>query len=307
MSCTTELEPDLCHIIMTNPDISGIGIRIAIYLQVILGMAVVSFLPYNENAFRYTCRNLNLVSATLIVTSLIQRARAVGSGPGLLDGIIVTMLTTISTSFVTTNGPYARTLGLSINISYLLFTSLWCYWGLLVWANPSSFSPPGISPSECPASVDVVFVLFGHNISTQDKRLRGFAIGYFSVGAFEVISALRQCINWSVWYAVGSARTAKSNAAMRYAKKLNRMRTQPNEEIKRITRFGGILSILYMIVTTEQIVRRNNPVSSGPSNWPLSQSLAILVVGHQLLACISHFKAEIEYRRRQRELRNGDM
>lgn len=295
MSCEVDGSIDYCYTVVTNPDISGIGLRVAVYTQAALGMGVVSLLPYNERAFRNTCRNLYLMSITLIIGPLIQWTQ--GSGVSLLDGLIVTMLTTILTSFAAINGPYARTLGLSINMTSFLFTSLWCYWGLQIWAKPSYFGlPAGTSPAECPASINTVFVVLGYNVSVEDERVRGLAICFFAVGAFEVISALGQCIKWSIWYMLGSAKAAKANAARMYARELGRMRKHPKKGARHITRYGGVVSMIYMIVTTEQIVLRNNSVTSSLNNWPLSQSLAFVVLAEQMMECITYLKEEVAKR-----------
>lgn len=54
--------------------------------------------------------------------------------------------------------------------------------------------------------------------------------------------------------------------------------------------------MIYMIVTTEQIVLRNNSVTSSLNNWPLSQSLAFVVLAEQMMECITYLKEEVAKR-----------
>ncbi|KAG8689734.1 hypothetical protein FRC09_012281, partial [Ceratobasidium sp. 395] len=157
MSCSADDVTDYCMQITSNPDISGKGVRLAIYVQTFLSMCVASFLWDNEKAFRDTCRNSYIVSGSLIMATL---AAWKTDQLSLFDALITSMasfydtmfrrfltlqfmqLTTLMTAFVTVNGPYIRALGLSINIASLIFTSFWCYWGLQVWANVQTFGLP---------------------------------------------------------------------------------------------------------------------------------------------------------------------
>ncbi|KAH7341501.1 hypothetical protein B0J17DRAFT_262884 [Rhizoctonia solani] len=216
MNCTGELEPSFCTEIVSNPDISGIGVRVAIYVQTFLSMVVASVLPYHEKAFRDTSRNSYVASTSLIIAALIEWKT---NKLSLFDALIVTMLTTIMTAFVTVNGPYIRTLGLSINISSFLFTTFWAYWGLQVWNHPETFGIPE-GDENCTAAINTVFVVFGRDISVTNAGLRGFAMFIFAIGSISALSALGQCITWSLRYFVGSAKTAKDNSAARFAKEL---------------------------------------------------------------------------------------
>jgi hypothetical protein len=73
-----------------------------------------------------------------------------------------------------------------------------------------------------------------------------------------------------------------------------------------ITRYGGLVGLIYMIVTTEQIVARNPDVSSQINKWSYSQTLPLIMLGQQLMDCISYFKEEIEYKRKQKAIANYD-
>ncbi|GAB1523054.1 hypothetical protein RhiTH_006183 [Rhizoctonia solani] len=302
-SCPEEDQLNFCKVIVSNPDISGIGVRVAIYAQTIMSMIIASILPYHEKAFRDTSRNCYVVSTSLMIASLIELKTHELS---LFDALIVTMLTTIMTAFVTVNTAYIRTLGLSINISSFLFTTFWVYWGLQVWNDPKTFGIPE-GEENCNASIDTVFVVFGHNVSVTNSGLRGFAMFIFAIGSISALAALWQCITWSLRYIVGTARTAKENAAARYARELRHRRARSGGKGQHMTRFGGTVGMIYMIVTTEQIVQRNPDVSKQVNGWTYSQTLALIMLGQQLMDCFTYFKEEINYRKAERARANGDV
>jgi hypothetical protein len=117
--------------------------------------------------------------------------------------------------------PQMRKLGLSISISSFLFTSFWCYWGLQVWHNPSTFGIPS-DKENCTASIGTVFVVFGHNVSVTNSGLRGFALSMFAIGLISALASLYYSIKWLASYATEGPTVAKDNAARRYVKELKR-------------------------------------------------------------------------------------
>lgn len=62
-----------------------------------------------------------------------------------------------------------------------------------------------------------------------------------------------------------------------------------------ISPFGGLMALIYMIVTTEQIASRNMEVSA--KEWSFSQTIALVMIGQQLMDCASYFKQEFRARR----------
>ncbi|KAG9084055.1 hypothetical protein FRC07_013726, partial [Ceratobasidium sp. 392] len=102
-TCVADDLVDMCNAVTSNPDISGIGVRTAIYTQTLLNIISSSFMPNNNIAFRDTSRNTYVLSFSLIAASISQWKHG---GLSLFDGIISTMLTTLMTVFVTLNYQY---------------------------------------------------------------------------------------------------------------------------------------------------------------------------------------------------------
>lgn len=55
--------------------------------------------------------------------------------------------------------------------------------------------------------------------------------------------------------------------------------------------------MIYMIVTTEQIVARNPDVSSSLQAWTFSQTLALIMLGQQIMDCFTYIKEELKQRK----------
>ncbi|KAG8763712.1 hypothetical protein FRC12_008438 [Ceratobasidium sp. 428] len=67
-----------------------------------------------------------------------------------------------------------------------------------------------------------------------------------------------------------------------------------------------------MIVTTEQIVQRNPGVSEDLDKWTYGQTIALIMLGQQIMDCFSYFKEwvsekhkEIKENERRNALRVG--
>ena len=151
--------------------------------------------------------------------------------------------------------------------------------------------------------------MFGKNVSIQNSGLRGFAIFVFGIVIIVAISTLWQCIVWSLRYAVRGPGAAKDAAAQRLAKRLHWERTHRRSRKEHVTRFGGLAGMIYMIVTIEQIVARNPDVSSSSAltDWTYSQTIALIMLGQQIMDCLSYVKEEIQYRRKRQAMMNGDV
>ncbi|KAJ1307810.1 hypothetical protein OPQ81_001892 [Rhizoctonia solani] len=285
-NCPAEPTPDFCTSIVSNPDIAGRGVRYAIYAQTIISMLVASFIPYHEKAFRDSSRNAYVTSTSLMIASLIEWKR---QSLSLFDALLVTMLTTMMTAFVTVNGPYIRTFGLSINISSFLFTTFWCYWGIQVWQDPSTF---GIPPNgeNCTASAKTIFVVLGRSVSVTNSVIRGFALSMFAISTITALASLCYSTTWLAKYVICGSATSKDQAALRYSKKLRLTGKQ------RMSRYGGLGGIIYLIISIEQMVDRNN-VEDQLRDWTYSQVIALIMLGQQLMDCLVYFKEEIQYRR----------
>ncbi|KAG8771846.1 hypothetical protein FRC12_003371 [Ceratobasidium sp. 428] len=315
MSCSADDVTDYCMQITSNPDISGKGVRLAIYVQTFLSMCVASFLWDNEKAFRDTCRNSYIVSGSLIMATL---AAWKTDQLSLFDALVTSMasfyhtvfrcfliaklmqLTTLMTAFVTVNGPYIRSLGLSINIASLVFTSFWCYWGLQVWANVQTFGLPS-DLQGCTANQSTQFVYFGHSVSATSHGLQKFALFVFSVGALSALYALWTTSWWVKEYLVVGSEKAKQRAQEDLAR-WQHLRRQRGRTVTHVNRFGGLVGLIYMVVTIEQMVDRNPDANRSLRDWTFGQTLALIMLAQQILDGVSYVKETYRARGEARRL-----
>lgn len=160
----------------------------------------------------------------------------------------------------------------------------------------------------------------------MNRGLRGFAILVFAFGALGELLELIKCIQWTVLYVSGRADVAKKNVAMELEMDLRRIEGAPNcarYSCKMLTWylfvlllgagfftgglrtkcFGGLLAILYMIVMTELMVARNTNPSGSP--WSFGQTIALVMVGQQLMDCASYAKQE--WRNRKEPARQANL
>jgi len=251
----------LGDIIDSNPDISGIGVRTSIYAQAIIGMIVSTFWPNDMEAFKDVARTSYITSFSLILAALIQSQT--GDGLSLIDGLIVTMLTTLMTTFVSANVKHVQSSGLSVNISYFLYMTFWVFWGLYVWAQVDDF---GNTP-EC--NSQTMFVVFGHSIEATRDGLRKFAIAVFSLGALAALASLAFMLAWLAAYVHGAGTAEDFKDAV-------------SRKLGNIQAWAGLGVLIYLIVTTEQMITRNQ-LNDATNVWTLGQILAMILLLQQLM------------------------
>jgi hypothetical protein len=66
-----------------------------------------------------------------------------------------------------------------------------------------------------------------------------------------------------------------------------------------INKFGGLVGLTYMIVTTEQMVARNTEVRDTLQQWSYGQTLALIMLAQQILDCVSYFKESYRFRKEE--------
>jgi hypothetical protein len=57
-----------------------------------------------------------------------------------------------------------------------------------------------------------------------------------------------------------------------------------------VNKFGGLVGLTYMIITTEQMVARNAEVRDTLQEWSYGQTLALIMLAQQILDCATYLK-----------------
>ncbi|CAE6445798.1 unnamed protein product [Rhizoctonia solani] len=285
-SFPTTQQPDFCTSIVANPDLSGRGIRVSIYLGAVISLILSALVSPRRirtlgEGSRYT-----LITSTALTISAIIAWKT--NGFSLFDGLIVTMLTSLMASWVVYNIGFLQYLGFTINFSGLLYFASTTYWGFQVWLNPTFGLP--LNGENCTANLDTIIVVLGMDISPSNRSLRAFALFYFGLGALGALWSLMNSIIWLTHYA-GYIYIVDVTPTLFSWEDFAGFSKGMILSLKLITVLPALGWTIYMIVTIEQMVERNS-VQDQLSNWTYGQTLSMLVLLQQIMTFFSVIKRE---------------
>ncbi|CAE6450056.1 unnamed protein product [Rhizoctonia solani] len=271
---------DFCASIVANPDISGRGVRISIYAGTVLNL-LVSVIGSDKQTISDGCRNTLLTCAALVISAIIEWKT---QGLSLFDGVIVTMLAAMAPMGIGVNTIHHPALGFTVNFSNLLAFTFMVYWAIQVWQDPATFVMP-LNGEICTASIETVFVMFGHNIKMTNRGLRGFTIGYFSLWAITVLIYLFITIKWLIYHVKLALGGPVDSVPWKLKYYLDPSR-KVMRRAKLFTTFALLGPVIYMIITIEQVADRNN-TQAQLNNWSFGQTLALITLLPQLMNFLS--------------------
>ncbi|KAF8606080.1 hypothetical protein BDV93DRAFT_553849 [Ceratobasidium sp. AG-I] len=151
----------LCNTIPSNPDIAGLGVRLAIYAQTFFFWLMAYKFPKHRDVI--SSRTLLGMNCSIILSAAIQTASK--QGLSLIDTLIVSMMSYI---LQTVRSSITGGDGVFDNVFFYVSSSSTAAWGIFVWANIK----------KCES--EVVFVLFGRSIPVATHSLQNFAFFYFA-------------------------------------------------------------------------------------------------------------------------------
>ncbi|KDN43750.1 hypothetical protein RSAG8_05940, partial [Rhizoctonia solani AG-8 WAC10335] len=261
-TCPAGAEPDYCNFVLANPDISGIGVRIAVYVQVGLNVLASTLLQSNLQLTRDAARTSYVLSLSLVLASIVQWKLG---GMGLFDALVGTQLATLMTVFMLFNLRYISSLGLSINISSTLFLILYTYWGIQTWTFPP-----------CPSNGLTQYVLFGKSIPATNPGLRIFALVVFGCVGVVTLSAVLLLVRWGgkVWVHGGEVKARNVEVWMNYKRERYGIGARAGKS--RLTSLLPLPILIYLVISTEQLVARNNLPDL--AEWSFGQTLAVVML-----------------------------
>ncbi|CAE6361968.1 unnamed protein product [Rhizoctonia solani] len=253
-ACVSASEPDYCNLVLANPDISGIGVRVAVYVQVGLNVLASTLFESNLQLTRDAARTSYVLSFSLVLASIIQWKL---DGMGLFDALVSTQISS---------------LGLSINISSALFLAFYTYWGIQTWTFPP-----------CPSNHLTRFVLFGKSIPATNPHLRTFALVVFGFVGVLSVCAMGWVVGWvyRIWVHGGEVR-ARSAVVWDRSR-----RERYGIGAYRLRSLTPLPILIYLVITTEQLVAANKqqPESdlSNLDQWTYGQTLGVVMLLAQLV------------------------
>jgi len=199
--------------IVPNRDISGLGVRIALYASMSTGLILMYGVTHNVDTFHDAARTAFITSTALVVSAIVSWQTGTGEDSvHLFDALIVTTLSTLAvvyaiivsfqshpeSVFKRKFGKETPTVGdeegggtqYILSTAAIIHTILWVAFGAIVWAAPAWFN--GGPLSGCP---EVKFWIFRATPGADNSSLRAFAIVTFAVGGAVSLGL----ILWSIW------------------------------------------------------------------------------------------------------------
>ncbi|CAE7124534.1 unnamed protein product [Rhizoctonia solani] len=173
------------------------------------------------------------------------------------------------TVFMLFNIRYISSLGLSINISSTLFLIFYTYWGIQTWTFPP-----------CPSNALTQFVVFGKSIPATTLPLRAFALVVFGCVGLVAVCAVGLLFVWGVkvWVLDGEVKARNREVW------LNHRRERYGVGGRGTSRLAPLIPLpilLYLVISTEQLVARNDPPEL--DDWTYGQTLAVVMLLAQVV------------------------
>ena len=196
-------------------------------------------------------RNAFFTSVALTISAFVY-GRTPG-GLSLLDGLLVTILTSLITIGAVYNAKFLYQGKKALKIAYFLHAITLVTYGLAVWTHVNTY---GTTPG-CNINSSVKFVIFGHSVTATSKGLRGFAIFSFALTiAFIPLNAIFMfCTDPAIFHSEDGA----------------------SQFFDWYWAVISLASWIYQVVTVEQIIQRNGVIKD-TSQWTFGQTFALVLV-----------------------------
>jgi len=254
----------------SNPDITGIGNRTALYASTLVGIFMTLAYPRDLESFRDAARTA-MVTSTSMIIAVLYAWRSPNLGLSLVDAQIITMLIFLITSCYYSAATELN-LGRTTRMASLLHGILSSVFGIIVYSHVDSFGGVAYIP-DCPNS-QFVFVIFGASISATNFGLQIFALIVFSFLLGGLILHNRKDLALFILRCIVGE---------------NPLRAGSSKREKAYVAAGGIVVIIYLIATTEEIINRNN-LRGTVDQWTFGQTLSMLMLLDQILKAASRIR-----------------
>lgn len=301
-----------CCQLQLNPDITGIGVRVGLYAQILLGWATSFVWP---DTFARNARTGYMTAIALLIAAFIQLKTQQLS---LLDGIVVSLITTMMITFaIASSPPGSKQPQLKENATgepveppsrnrmhyatQFVFVAFWSAWGLNMWRDPVHFGLTG-NQHDCPTNRQVTLMVFGREIHATDLRMRSAAIALVVAGLV---------------IAVGSLFLSLKTFLHPVLKLFDKTRTRDVNEVDehddpalRGIRFFlqqmSFATLIYLIVSTEQTIRKND-FQKATTNWTYGQTIAVILLLQQIMdICSTYMEKKQAKKEHQEKQDSGD-
>ncbi|KAG8685011.1 hypothetical protein FRC12_002857 [Ceratobasidium sp. 428] len=288
-------DPDCC--LKLNPDITGIGVRVALYVQILLGWAVSYYWP---DTFAKNARTAYMTAIALLIAAFIQLTT---QDLSLLDGIVVSLITTMMITFSISSSPTRANVqkqqseqesdeahevdpnaSFSRFLTQIIFVGFWAGWCLNMWKDPMHFGPG--SPT-CAVNEQVTITLFGREIHATDPRMQHAALALVSIGF--VIAFLSLFISLeSLLNPVINLIRKDDGTTRRRLDSQGRPEDRILKWVRRSLQALSLGTLIFLIVSTESTIKKNDREQSS-NDWSYGQTIALILLLQQLMDVCSTY------------------
>jgi hypothetical protein len=211
---------------------------------------LLTVIAWRPEHLEITVRTSLITATALMVSAFIQNnLSGQNGGLSLFDAIIIGQLITIKIA-----GILRYPQGLVTNITFAVFVTMSVTYQLWVWVHVDSFG----SQPQCNDST--IFVFFGHSVRATASWLRTLTI---IAASFAAVAALNAVMSTIVLLGLRIPSMCERNKHEDWhASPIN---------------FGQLATIIYLLVTTEQIVARNH-IPDADNQWTYGQTLSVFLV-----------------------------
>ncbi|KAG9077485.1 hypothetical protein FS749_010614, partial [Ceratobasidium sp. UAMH 11750] len=284
-------DPSVCCLDL-NPDITGVGVRVALYVQILLGWVVSLRWP---DTFAKNARTAYMTAIALLIAAFIQLKTQKLS---LLDGIVVSLITTMMITFAisssptrsnTQNQPTINDDSMSVDpnkslsrfLTQFCFVAFWAAWCLLMWHDPVHFGLPQDDPG-CNINSFITIMVFGREIHATDPRMQRAALALVSIGIVIAFGSLWISLEGLLGPIIKKLRSTAANMTTRDPQQVQKDEDSILRFIRRSLQALSFGTLVYLIVTTEKTIVRNDAAGSS-KEWTYGQTIALILLLQQVM------------------------
>ncbi|KZT41842.1 hypothetical protein SISSUDRAFT_1059154 [Sistotremastrum suecicum HHB10207 ss-3] len=287
-----------CTGIPDNTDITGLGVRLAFYLQVVVSLFVAYYRNQVSDASYWT---MLITTFALFVSGLVLHT---AQSLSLFHAIIIALLLNLHTRAVFLSAsptPFVRARGMDAGAAFLSILAMSprdqlrrlafmrikdmpsgliaAIWGVFVWSKPSTFG----TPTNCNDKIVVAF-LWWKASATGVGRALCLTVSVFQTLIYTV--GIYRCIRFYIWDAF--ADDSETNLPEHWVKPFLRQGFMGGWW----DRFWLAAPFGILIAVTELTIKDNRSLiidQSAENTWTLGQIFPLVMVGVPLVDVVKAF------------------
>ncbi|CAE7108332.1 unnamed protein product [Rhizoctonia solani] len=304
-------------ILKLNPDITGVGVRVALYVQILLGWTMSLIWPHT---FVENSRAAYMTALALLIASFIELTTQTLS---LLDGLVVSFITTMMITFAIASYSRLPAPGdasqenkpgdesADEKPSYTrwfmqcCFVVFWAAWCINMWRDPAHFGLKD-EAADCDTNRKITIQLFTQ-VHATDSNVRSAALALvaigFSIALLSLFLTLEQFLLPLFWIIGKEKQVTARSIRQEYENK------PVLQTVHFIFQAIAVGTFIFLIYATEKTISQND-VDGTTKDWTYGQTIALILLLQQIMQLFSTHVEErekLEAKREEELVKNGDV